>query len=143
MATFPTSKEGFTYSPGAGLQPGLATEGAIRPLTSFASASSARPFETIVIGAGYAGLTAARDLTLAGQKVLLLDARDRIGGRTWTSQVDGVRPAPLSSFEALLTRIPRTGEVRDGRHVGSLADGLRLEGGGASPPSPRSSSRPR
>ncbi|GAA5839398.1 hypothetical protein JCM9279_005927 [Rhodotorula babjevae] len=89
MAAFPTSKEGFTYSPDHGLQPGLATEGAIRPLSSFAAASSAKPFDTIVIGAGYAGLTAARDLTLAGQKVLLLDARDRIGGRTWTSQVDG------------------------------------------------------
>ncbi|BGP41179.1 hypothetical protein JCM10450v2_005218 [Rhodotorula kratochvilovae] len=89
MSTYPTTKEGYTYSPADGLQPGLATEGAIRPLTSFAAASSAKPFDTIVIGSGYAGLTAARDLTLAGQKVLLVEARDRIGGRTWTSQVNG------------------------------------------------------
>ncbi|GAA6020298.1 hypothetical protein JCM10207_003217 [Rhodosporidiobolus poonsookiae] len=86
-----TTKEGFTYSPEKGLQSGLATEGAIRPLSSFASKSNARPFDVIVIGAGYAGLTAARDLTLAGKSVLLVEGRDRIGGRTWTSQVEGER----------------------------------------------------
>ncbi|GAA6008800.1 flavin monoamine oxidase family protein [Rhodotorula paludigena] len=89
MSSFATSKEGYIWSPEKGLQAGLATEGAIRPLSSFAAAQSSKPFDTIVIGAGYAGLTAARDLTLAGQKVLLLEARDRIGGRTWTAQVDG------------------------------------------------------
>jgi monoamine oxidase len=40
--------------------------------------------EVIVIGAGAAGLAAAARLTRAGQRVLVLEARDRIGGRIWT-----------------------------------------------------------
>lgn len=39
----------------------------------------------IVIGAGLAGLSAARDLVAAGAEVAVLEARDRIGGRIWTS----------------------------------------------------------
>ncbi|KAJ0270236.1 hypothetical protein CBS470a_013565 [Colletotrichum nupharicola] len=42
--------------------------------------------DVIVIGAGFAGLTAARDLCLKGLSVLILEARDRIGGRTWTAK---------------------------------------------------------
>src|SRR5215471_15509256 len=40
--------------------------------------------DVCVVGAGYAGLTAARRLTQAGQSVVVLEARDRIGGRIWT-----------------------------------------------------------
>lgn len=43
-----------------------------------------RSYEVIVIGAGYAGLTAARNLIRGGKKVLLLEARDRVGGRVHT-----------------------------------------------------------
>ncbi len=45
--------------------------------------------EVIVIGAGLAGLTAARDLADAGRRVTVLEARDRIGGRTWTGNLPG------------------------------------------------------
>ncbi|UQS25323.1 FAD-dependent oxidoreductase [Amycolatopsis thermalba] len=40
-------------------------------------------YDVVVIGAGFAGLTAARDLGAAGRRVLVLEARDRIGGSTW------------------------------------------------------------
>ena len=42
------------------------------------------PPEVLIIGAGVAGLTAARDLTAAGVRVLVLEARERIGGRVMT-----------------------------------------------------------
>ncbi len=42
------------------------------------------PPEILIIGAGVAGLTAARDLTAAGVRVLVLEARDRLGGRVLT-----------------------------------------------------------
>lgn len=44
-------------------------------------------FDTIIIGAGWAGAVAARDLAQAGRSVLVLEARDRIGGRarTWSN----------------------------------------------------------
>jgi monoamine oxidase len=40
--------------------------------------------DVIVIGAGYAGLTATRNLLQADKNVLLLEARDRVGGRVYT-----------------------------------------------------------
>ncbi len=41
-------------------------------------------FDVIVIGAGIAGLAAAGRLGKAGLRVLLLEARDRVGGRVWS-----------------------------------------------------------
>jgi monoamine oxidase len=40
-------------------------------------------YEVIVIGGGFAGITAARDLGHQGRSVLVLEGRDRLGGRTW------------------------------------------------------------
>lgn len=42
------------------------------------------PFDVVIIGAGAAGLAAAAELARSGRSVLVLEARDRIGGRVWT-----------------------------------------------------------
>jgi len=41
-------------------------------------------YDVIVIGGGFAGVTAARETARGGANTLLLEARDRLGGRTWT-----------------------------------------------------------
>ena len=45
--------------------------------------------DVAIIGAGAAGLAAGRVLHQAGADVLVLEARDRIGGRAWTSPTEG------------------------------------------------------
>jgi monoamine oxidase len=49
--------------------------------------------DVLVIGAGAAGLAAARVLADAGRRVIVLEARDRIGGRVWTDRTFG--PVPV------------------------------------------------
>ena len=44
-----------------------------------------RQTNIIIVGAGLAGLTAARELMAAGIDVVILEARDRVGGRTCTA----------------------------------------------------------
>ncbi|MFE6995134.1 flavin monoamine oxidase family protein [Microbacterium sp. NPDC057659] len=46
-------------------------------------------YDTIVIGAGMAGTTCARMLQDAGHRVLVLEARDRLGGRMHTDRTAG------------------------------------------------------
>jgi monoamine oxidase len=53
------------------------------------AAQSATP-DVLVIGAGGAGLTAAKELTKSGVSVLVLEARERIGGRAFTDTSLGV-----------------------------------------------------
>ena len=45
--------------------------------------------DVIVVGGGFAGVTAAREVALAGRRALLLEAKDRLGGRTWTADWHG------------------------------------------------------
>lgn len=44
-------------------------------------------YDVVVIGAGFAGATAARECAARGLRTLVLEARDRIGGRTWSTQL--------------------------------------------------------
>ncbi|GAB3705215.1 flavin monoamine oxidase family protein [Nocardiopsis oceani] len=45
--------------------------------------------DVVIVGAGPAGLMAARTLQAAGRSVAVLEARDRVGGRTWSREIDG------------------------------------------------------
>lgn len=70
--------------------------------------ATAPPGPVVVVGAGVAGLGAARDLVAAGRPVVVLEARDRIGGRVWSvdmgdavvdlggSWLHGLRDNPLT-----------------------------------------------
>lgn len=83
MASSPTSREGFHYKNDI-VHEGLYTEAAIQ------STRTLRQFyDVIVIGGGFTGLSAARDLSNAGKSVLIIEARDRIGGRTWATKSRG------------------------------------------------------
>ncbi|KWX56813.1 flavin monoamine oxidase family protein [Mycobacterium sp. NAZ190054] len=46
--------------------------------------------DVVVVGAGFAGLTAARELTRLGRDVVVVEGRDRVGGRSHTGTVAGV-----------------------------------------------------
>jgi phytoene dehydrogenase-like protein len=55
-----------------------------------------RKADVAVVGAGLAGLVAARRLKQSGKNVLVLEARNRVGGRCFSRKVDGASDAPRS-----------------------------------------------
>lgn len=106
-----------------------------------------RSQRVLVIGAGMAGLAAARELRRAGQQVLVLEARDRIGGRTWTSSkwpdlpldlgaswIQGVEGNPITDLanqlgaKRLVTSFERTVVYNTNGQVLSKAEEAQLDG---------------
>ena len=55
----------------------------------------ATTFDTIILGAGFSGLVAARTLAAQGRSVLVLEGRDRTGGRARSYQDGGKTPVDL------------------------------------------------
>jgi putrescine oxidase len=45
--------------------------------------------DVVVVGAGAAGLAAAARLVAEGREVVVLEARDRVGGRLWNTEIGG------------------------------------------------------
>lgn len=92
-------------------------------------------YDVVVIGGGFAGVTAARELRLRGHRVLILEARDRLGGRTWTSDFSGqsvemggtwvhwFQPhvwAEITRYGLQVTESPRSDELRGWISGGTL-----------------------
>src|ERR1044072_2088366 len=73
--------------------------------------------DAIIIGAGIAGLAAARELTRAGKSVVILEARDRIGGRLWTRFNETLHTSVELGAEFIHGR-PR--EIWDAIHAGGM-----------------------
>jgi monoamine oxidase len=87
MTGFPSRRE-LLFSAGAVALTGIAAVGAA--------------LDTIVVGAGVAGIAAARTLRARGRTVLLLEAADRIGGRAFT---DTSMPVPFDAGAAFFSGI--------------------------------------
>ncbi|MBL8555892.1 MAG: FAD-dependent oxidoreductase [Phenylobacterium sp.] len=71
---------------GAGMGAGLAGLAAAPEATA---AAAGRSVDVVVVGAGFAGLTAALRLRAAGRSVVVLEADDRVGGRTKPGRIAG------------------------------------------------------
>ena len=64
--------------------------------------------DVLIIGAGAAGLSAARVLSNAGKSILILEARDRIGGRIHTIKGDGFSFPVDAGAEFIHGELPHT-----------------------------------
>ncbi|HKU30893.1 MAG TPA: NAD(P)/FAD-dependent oxidoreductase [Arthrobacter sp.] len=100
--------------------------------------------DVVIVGAGPSGLTAARELKKAGLSVAVLEARDRVGGRTWTDTIGGamleiggqwVSPDQTALMDLLdELGLKMYSRYRDGESVYMGADGSRIRYTGASFP---------
>jgi monoamine oxidase len=68
-------------------------------------------WDIAIIGAGVAGLAAAAELASKGHSVLILEARDRVGGRVWTRHEPDVSAPVELGAEFIHGEIPETFEL--------------------------------
>jgi NADPH-dependent 2,4-dienoyl-CoA reductase/sulfur reductase-like enzyme len=57
--------------------------------------SSEAQYDVIIVGAGASGLAAGQALLAANKNVLVLEARERAGGRLWTFELNSGKPIDL------------------------------------------------
>jgi len=60
-----SSKDGYSWTDSQGLKAGVPTIGAISPPSNLKDSNT--KYDVIIVGAGYCGLTAARDASIAGK----------------------------------------------------------------------------
>jgi monoamine oxidase len=76
------------------------------------------PFDILILGAGAAGLAAARQLSSCGQRICIIEARDRVGGRIYTLH-EHEWPLPIELGAEFIHGRPR--ETWDIIHAARLA----------------------
>ena len=98
---------------------GVAAAGSGLSVARAQGAQTSREYDVIVLGGGFCGVTAARECRRAGLRTVILEARNRLGGRTLTVEFNG-RPIDLGgtfvhwSQPYLWTEIRRHGlELRE------------------------------
>lgn len=64
------------------------------PIAPLQGAQPARDYDVIVLGGGFCGLSAARGCRRAGLRTVILETRNRLGGRTFTADFNG-RPTEI------------------------------------------------
>jgi monoamine oxidase len=114
-------ERGFTRRAAIGGAAGAAAASAVPFVRSEPAAAGSGPprcVDVVVVGAGLAGLTAAREVAAAGRSVLVIEARKRVGGRILGQQIPGTSEFVEGGAEFI-------GPTQD--HIAALAGDLGVE----------------